>query len=32
MNKLFQKLVSMGVKDAATANRMIQQYKQTGVL
>jgi len=32
MNKLFQKLVKMGVKDSKTAYKLIQQYKETGVL
>lgn len=32
MNKLFQRLTKMGIKDSATAYRMIQQYKRTGIL
>ena len=32
MNKLFQKLVKMGVKDSANAYKMIERYKKTGVL
>jgi len=32
MNKVFQKLVRMGIKDSKTAYKLIQQYKKTGVL
>lgn len=32
MNRLFQRLVAMGVTDAAVAVRMIEQYKRTGKL
>ena len=32
MNKLFQRLVAMGVKDPVVARKLIEQYKKTGVL
>lgn len=30
MNRLFQRLVAMGVTDAKVAIKMIEQYKRTG--
>jgi hypothetical protein len=32
MNKLYKRLIAMGVTDAAVAIRMIENYKRTGVL
>ena len=32
MNKLYQRLVAMGVTDPEVAAKMIEHYKRTGVL
>lgn len=31
-SKLFQKLIAMGVTDSEEAQKIVQQYKTTGIL